>query len=475
MKLKLNNKYVKWGVTAFLVIAAGISFYYLVFHISDIIKNVGALLNVVMPVVFGFVIAYLLTPILNFIERKALNPFFDLIKVKKNTKRDKWVRAIAIILTSVLFFYSIYALIAMVVSQIVPSIQAIVKNFDIYVTDVTAWLNKLFEDNKDLQDFIIPQFYRLSSELEHWLTDTATLLEKSTEVLKTVSLSVLGILKVLWNFVIGFVISIYVLASKETFAAQGKKIIYAAFEKDSANSVLSSLRFVHKTFIGFFSGKVLDSIIIGLLCFIGTTLLNTPYAALVSLIVGVTNVIPFFGPYLGAIPCAILILIVDLANPMSCITFIIFILFLQQLDGNLIGPMILGDSTGLSGFWVIFSITVFGGLFGVGGMIVGVPVFAVFFAVIRGLVNRSLIKKNMPIQSDIYMNMESVNENGEFIERVEEEQNKPEKKIAQKSLFKEKNRDKTKKSFKFLLKKSKIDDLDDSSTEESHNSDENDC
>ena len=188
-----------------------------------------------------------------------------------------------------------------------------------------------------------------------------------------------------------------------------------------------------------------------------------------------TNVIPFFGPYLGAIPCAILILIVDLANPMSCITFIIFILFLQQLDGNLIGPMILGDSTGLSGFWVIFSITVFGGLFGVGGMIVGVPVFAVFFAVIRGLVNRSLIKKNMPIQSDIYMNMESVNENGEFIERVEEEQNKPEKKTAQKSLFKEKNRDKTKKSCKFLLKKSKIDDLDDSPTEERHNSDENDC
>lgn len=475
MKLKLNNKYVKWGVTAFLVIAAGISFYYLVFHISDILKNIGALMDVVMPVVFGLIIAYLLTPILNFIERKALNPFLDFIKIKKSSKRDKWVRAIAVVLTSVLFFYSIYALVAMVISQIVPSIQAIVTDFDIYVTDVTTWLNKLFENNKNLQDFIIPQFYRLSSEVENWLADTATLLEKSTEVLKTVSLSILGVLKVLWNFVIGFVISIYVLASKETFAAQGKKIIYAAFEKDSANSVLNSFRFVHKTFIGFFSGKVLDSIIIGLLCFIGTTLLNTPYAALVSLIVGVTNVIPFFGPYLGAIPCAILILIVDLSNPMSCITFIIFILILQQLDGNLIGPMILGDSTGLSGFWVIFSITVFGGLFGVGGMIVGVPVFAVFFAVVRGLVNRSLVKKNMPIQSDLYLNMDSVNEDGEFIERVVEEPAKPAKKHTPKGLFKKKNANKVKKSYNFLLKRKNTGDSPDNPTEESLKSDDNDC
>lgn len=422
MKLKINNKYFKWGLTAFGVIAASICFYYLIFHIEDVMKNVKSLFDVLMPVVFGFVIAYLLTPILNFLEKKLLNPFFDFLKLKKTEKRNKWVRAIGIILTSVLFFYSIYALVAMLISQVVPSIQTIVKNFDGYVTDFAAWLNKLFEDNKDLQEFVIPQFNRLSSELEVWLADTATLLQKSTEVLKTVSLSILGILKVLWDFVIGFVISIYVLASKETFAAQGKKIIYAAFEKNSANSVLSSFRFVHKTFIGFFSGKVLDSIIIGLLCFIGTTLMNTPYAALVSLIVGVTNVIPFFGPYLGAIPSALLILIVDLHNPMSCISFVIFILILQQLDGNLIGPMILGDSTGLSGFWVIFSITVFGGLFGVGGMIVGVPIFAVIFAIVKGLVNRSLTKKKLPIESDVYLNMDSVDANGNFIEKAEEEE-----------------------------------------------------
>lgn len=414
MKLKINSKYFRWGITAFSVIAGGICFYYLIFHISEFLQNIKSLFSMIMPVMFGLVIAYLLTPILNFIELKILNPLFDRLKVKATARRKKLIRGIAVILTSLLMILAIYALIAMLISQIVPSIQAVVSNFDGYVSDLSTWLNNLMEDNQELKNFVMPQVTTLFSSLETWLDDTATLLEKSGEVLKTVSLSILSFLKVTWNFVIGFIISIYVLVSKETFSAQGKKMIYAIFEADSANSILNSLRFVHRTFIGFISGKVLDSVIIGMLCFIGTTLLGTPYAALVSVIVGVTNVIPFFGPYLGAIPCAFLILIVDLSHPMTCVTFVIFILILQQIDGNLIGPRILGDSTGLSGFWVIFSITLFGGLFGVAGMIVGVPIFAVFFAAVKGLVNRSLQKKKLPLQSDVYLDMEYIDENGEI-------------------------------------------------------------
>ena len=420
MKLKLNNKYVKWGLTAFLVIAAGITFYYVVFHISDIIQNIKGLFNVIMPVVFGAVIAYLLTPILNYFEKKLLNPLFDKLKIKKTEGRRKWIRAIGIILTTVLTILLIYALIAMLVSQIVPSIQDIVSNFDGYVSGVYAWLNSLLEDNQELRSFIMPLLSNISDELDKWLTDTATLLAKSSEVLKTVSLSIIGFLKVAWNFILGFVIAIYMLASKESFSAQSKKIIYAVFEKKTANEVLSSFRFVHRTFIGFISGKVLDSIIIGLLCSIGTTILGTPYAVLVSVIVGVTNVIPFFGPYLGAIPSAILILVVDLSHPMHCVTFLIFILFLQQLDGNVIGPKILGDSTGLSGFWVIFSITVFGGLFGVMGMVVGVPIFAIIFAAVKALVNRSLKKKKMPLDTALYLTVSTVDKNGTFITLEEE-------------------------------------------------------
>ena len=311
MKLKINSKYFKWGLTAFAVIAGGICFYYLIFHISEFIQNIKSLFSVIMPVMFGLIIAYLLTPILNFIEMKMLNPLLDRMKIKQSARRKKLVRGIAVILTSLLLIFAFYALIAMLISQIVPSIQAIVYNFDGYVDDLSNGLNNLMEDNQELKNFVLPQVTKFFSSLETWLADTATLLEKSGEVLKTVSLSILSFLKVAWNFIIGFIISIYVLASKETFSAQGKKIIYAIFDTNAANSVLSSLRFVHRTFIGFISGKVLDSVIIGLLCFIGTTLLGTPYAALVSVIVGVTNIIPFFGPYLGAIPCAFLILIVD--------------------------------------------------------------------------------------------------------------------------------------------------------------------
>lgn len=354
MKFKINSKYVKWGITAFFVIAAAICFYYVVFHMTDIVRNVKSLSRVTTPIICGLIIAYLMTPILNSFEKGLLNPLFDKMKIKPSVKREKIIRALSILLTVVLVFFILYAIIAMLISQIVPSIRAIISNFDTYVDNVSAWLDKLLENNPDLKNYIVPQVSKASTELEKWLEDTATLLAKSSEILKTVSLSIISFVKATWNFIIGFIISIYVLASKETFSDQSKKMLYALFQTDAANSILKSFRFIHRTFIGFISGKVLDSIIIGLLCFIGTTIMNTPYAILVSVIVGVTNVIPFFGPYLGAIPSALLILIVDITHPLNCVYFVLFIFLLQQFDGNILGPKILGDSTGLSGFWVIF-------------------------------------------------------------------------------------------------------------------------
>ena len=427
-KFKINNNFLKWGITAFLVIAAGILFYYLIFHISEIFQNIRFLLAVIKPVVFGMIIAYLFTPILNFAERKFLNPLFNLLKINETKKRQKWVRAIAVVLTTLFVLFILYILISMLVSEIVPSIQAIVTNFDRYYFDFINWLNKLLDDNLEVRNYVLPLVSKLSSELNEWLTDTATLLTKSSELLKTLSLSIISFLKATWNFIIGFVISIYLLASKETFAAQGKKFIYAILDTDKANSILKSLRFVHRTFSGFISGKVLDSIIIGLLCFIGTTFLGTPYAVLVSVIVGVTNLIPVLGPYIGAIPSAFLILIVDLSHPQNCLYFVIFIIILQQIDGNLIGPKILGDSTGLSGFWVIFSITIFGGFFDVPGMIVGVPLFAVIFAAIKEYINRSLKHKKMPLNTSAYMNASSIRRDGENYIIEEEPYWKPLKK-----------------------------------------------
>ncbi|MBQ8233059.1 MAG: AI-2E family transporter [Lachnospiraceae bacterium] len=410
MKFKLNNKYIRWGLTAFLVIAASICFYYLIFHVSNLRANLASVVEILMPIMFGLGTAYLLTPVLNFVERKILFVLCNKIGIKESVRRNKVIRGTGILITAFLFFFVIYILIAMLLSQIVPSIQNIVVNFDTYLNNITVWLNELLANNPDIKNYVTKNIDRYSNELELWMNNT--LLSATSEVIKTVSISVLSTLGVLWDFIIGFIISIYVLSNKETFAGQAKKIMYAVFHRDMANVVINNFRFTHKTFIGFVGGKILDSIIIGILCFIGTSLMKTPYAALVSVVIGVTNIIPFFGPFLGAIPTTILIFVVDPAHPLNCVYFVIFIVVLQQFDGNILGPKILGDSTGITGFWVIFSITLFGGLFGVLGMIIGVPLFAVLYAMIKSFVSASLRKKNMPEGTGNYINLGAVDHNG---------------------------------------------------------------
>lgn len=415
MKLKINNKYFRWGLTAFLVIAAGITFYYFMFHNSNIRSGVNNIIDILMPVVVGMAIAYLLTPVLNFIESRLLLPLCRKCRIKESKRRNSVVRGISILVTAFMFVALIYILFFMLISQIVPSVQSIISNFDNYTANFTKWLNKTLEDNPETGAYLVRTVNKYSSELEKWVTN---ILPNTMELIKTVSLSVIGAFSFLWDFVIGFIISIYVLASKERFAGQAKKITYAVFEQDTANTVIRNFRFTHQTFIGFLGGKILDSIIIGMLCFVGTSIIKTPYAALVSVIIGVTNIIPFFGPFLGGVPCAILVFVVDPMHPLNCLYFILFILVLQQFDGNILGPKILGSSTGLTGFWVIFSITLFGGLFGVLGMIIGVPIFAVIYAAIRSAVNSMLKKKNMPTEGKIYEEVGYVDEQGEFHKNV---------------------------------------------------------
>ena len=270
-------------------------------------------------------------------------------------------------------------------------------------------MNQVLNDNPEFGGYVSKTLDKFSEQLEEWLNH---IIPGTATLIKTVSISFINVLDVLWDFVIGFIISIYVLASKEHFAGQAKKLVYALFEKETANKVISNFRFTHRTFIGFLSGKLVDSLIIGVLCFIGTSLMKTPYAMLISLIIGVTNIIPFFGPFLGAIPSAILIFVVDPMHPLNCVYFALFVLALQQFDGNILGPKILGSSTGLTGFWVIFSITLFGGLFGVIGMIVGVPIFAIFYAAVRAVVSAMLENKDMPTNTVQYENVDYIDETG---------------------------------------------------------------
>lgn len=409
MKFKINNKYFRWGLTAFLVVAASITFYYFIFHSSNIKENFLTIIGILMPVVFGLVIGYLLTPVLNFVENKVLIPICDKLNIRKTAKRDKVVRGTGILVSAFLFAALIYILVHMLVSQIVPSVQGIVTNFDSYTNNVIKWIEQTLDDNPAFGDYITKSIDRFSTELEGWLKD---LIPGTASLIMTVSLSVISVLDVMKDFLIGFIISIYVLASKERFAGQAKKICYAVLEKETANVVINNFRFTHRTFIGFLGGKIVDSIIIGILCFIGTMLMGTPYAVLISVIIGVTNIIPFFGPFLGAIPSIILIFAVDPTHPLNCVYFTIFVLALQQFDGNILGPKILGSSTGLAGFWVIFSITFFGGLFGIFGMIVGVPIFAVVYSAISSVINTMLEKKNMPKDTKTYEGVDYVDDGG---------------------------------------------------------------
>lgn len=413
MKFRFDKKYLYWGITAFLVIAAGILFYYVLFHRSSLYSGISTLVGISMPIIDGFVLAYLMTPVLNKIEKCIIKPLYEKAKVPLTPKNKRRMRGLSILVTIVLILIVLYEFFGLIIPEVVRSIQSIIFQFPIYVNNLSNWAMGLLNNNPDLENVVDSLIDQYSSKILDYVN--SNLLPYINDVLKTLSSSVIGVLKAMWNFVIGFIISIYVLGSKEKFAGQAKKIAYAVFDRKMGNEVVTNFRFIHSTFIGFIGGKIVDSIIIGIICFICTTIIGTPYAILVSVIIGVTNIIPFFGPWIGGIPSALLVLMVD---PIHALYFVILIMVIQQFDGNILGPKILGDSTGLSGFWVIFAITIFGGLFGVLGMVVGVPIFAVFYAAVKASVNRQLAKKNLPTELGPYMTVGQIDESMGFTEYV---------------------------------------------------------
>ncbi len=409
MKFKFDKKYLYWGITGF-ALAGAILFYYILFHRSNFMGGLDKFITIAMPIIDGFVLAYLFTPILNAIESKIMKPLYKKAGIDVTPKVKKRMRACSILATLVVVLLVLYELFALILPEVVRSI---IFQFPIYVNNLSNWALSLLKDNPDLEATVDALINQYSAKMLEYVN--TNLLPHINEVLKNVSLGVIGVFKALWNLIIGFIISVYLLGSKEKFAGQAKKIVYALFDREAGNEIVSNFRFVHGTFIGFIGGKIVDSIIIGIICFICTSIIGTPYSILVSVIIGVTNVIPFFGPWIGGIPSALLVLMVD---PKQALYFGILIIVLQQFDGNILGPKILGDSTGLSGFWVIFSITIFGGLFGVLGMIVGVPIFAVFYAGVRSLVNRVLNKKSLPTDLAPYMTVGRIEESMAFTEYV---------------------------------------------------------
>ncbi len=395
--MKDNKEYIKWGLTAFFVVLGGIISYYVIFHLDNLTTKITKLFVILMPIIDGMVLGYLMTPVVNATERRIVKPIFK--KLNLNHKKSQ-CRTISIVITLFVVITALYSFFSVVIPQIGNSINTIVEQFPSYVDTLTAWISQLLDDNPVIEKNVTDLLNTYFADIEVFVN--SKLMPQLNSLIMTISMSVVSILKEFWNLIIGFIISIYILSSKEVFAAQAKKVVYAFLSTETANRLISNVRFANKTFGGFFVGKIMDSIIIGLICFIGTSLLGTPFCVLISVIIGVTNIIPFFGPFLGAVPSLLLILFV---NPLQAFYFLIFVIILQQVDGNIIGPKILGSSTGLSSFWVIFAITLFGGIWGIFGMIVGVPIFAVLFAFMKSLIELRLNNKKIPSETYKYLRL----------------------------------------------------------------------
>lgn len=404
---KSNNKYFKIGANGLLIVCGGIFFYYILFHSDRLYGLLGTLFTVMTPLISGLVIAYILNPLMRFFENKLFYPLWGKIKPKKITysKEKITIRVISTILTLLLFIALIFALCISLIPQIIVNIQSIINRFPAYIDRINDHYSTFLREYPRLRA-LIEQY---NVDIYNWFYEKAEpVLEKFISEYSTSLIgSIITIFKNVLNCIIGLIISVYLLVSKEKFIAQGKKVIYALMHEEKANNFINNLRYSDKIFGGFITGKVIDSIIIGIMCYIGVLILKMPYPALIAVVVGITNVIPYFGPFIGAIPSAFIILMVD---PKKCLIFIIFILILQQFDGNILGPKILGDSTGLNSFWVIFSITVFSGLLGVLGMFIGVPLFAVIYAAFRTFINQRLEHKQLPVDTQYYISSDFIPE-----------------------------------------------------------------
>lgn len=394
---KWNKNHLRLGVVLTISLCAAILFNAFIKSWRGIIGFFGTLFSALTPFIIGIVIAFLLSPIMNYI-RKGLAVIVSKISKKLNyEKAYKKVKALSVILTIALFIGLITIFLWLVIPRIYESLKDLVDSMPGYLDSLQEWADKMFEKNAFLEEKFTDLVNYLQNNILKLFQDKV-MPNMSTIVVNVSSGIVLGV-KAIFNFFVGIIVAVYILNSKETLLAQAKKFIYLFFSKKTGNRILEGLSYANLVFGGFINGKILDSIIIGILCFIFTSAIGMKYAVLISVIVGVTNIIPFFGPFIGAIPGALLALMDD---PMYFIIFIIFVLILQQFDGNILGPLILGDSTGLSGMWVLVAILVGGDLFGVAGMVLGVPIFACLYALVAVLLRDGLRSKNLSSDTEDY-------------------------------------------------------------------------
>ena len=418
MKNHRFDRYLYMGITAVLVLAAATAVIFLFLERKAILALGGRIVSILTPIIYGAVLAFLFSPVYN----GGVRFTGELLgKKMKNEKLKAFLqKTVGTVLSLTLLYIIVVSLAMMIIPQLYSSIAGIVNTMPVYIQNLYEWLTGLFANNPPLEEMVLSVYQQAVIAVQDWSSSNLIphlqsigSFESLEKILGGVSNSVLTIFNLAKNILIGLIVMVYLLNIKDTLTAQVKKIVYAILPVRAANGTVEEFRYIHKVFSGFIIGKLIDSLIIGVLCFILMNLFKLPFALLISVIVGVTNVIPFFGPFIGAIPSAVLVFLI---SPRQCLYFVGLVLVLQQFDGNILGPKILGDSTGLSSFWVLFAILLFGGLWGFVGMIVAVPLTAVVFDLFSKFQCHFLRKKNLPQDTDDYMDLEKIDaDSGRFI------------------------------------------------------------
>ena len=390
--LHKESKYFRLGLTLLTVIILSILFFIILENIGTVFSAVKQVLGVFSFVFYGIAFAYLMNPILKLVEKGIQKLLGHTNMTERGLRRLS--RAIGVIIALLTFIAIVYGLVAMVVPQLVETLKETFsqENLQNYYVKITTWLNNVVQGTP-VEDWL--QERDPVKAVQDWVTKEINIFSTLGDAVS----EVYGVAKVLINMLIGLVAAVYLLISKEKFISQTKKFIVSVFKPKTADRLFEIGRLTNRSFGGFIVGKLIDSLIIGVLSYIGMLILRLPYPLLSSALVGIFNIIPFFGPLIGIVPAALLIL---LQSPLQCLYFLIFEIILQQVDANVIGPRILGDRLGVSGFWILVSITVLGSVFGFPGMILGVPLFTIFYTLISQSVRKALRKKELPEETDEY-------------------------------------------------------------------------
>ena len=381
MKHPERKPYLYAMVAGFCAISFSVIFFFFLYRLQGVGEVLGKILNILRPFVYGGIIAYLLRPLCNGLSK--------VFRGWSKGKYPKLMEAAAILCSIIIGGLVVYALIIMIAPQLYRSIASLWNSIPEKVNQLFAWATEVYGENETLMYYLDTVYKQAYNTLDTWAKET--LVPQITNIVSGVGMSVWKVLLAVKDILIGVIAAVYMLASRKKFARQGTLLVRSLFKPKMADLILDEIAYIDRIFAGFIDGKIVDSAIIGVLCYIGCSILKMPNTLLVSAIVGITNVIPFFGPFLGAIPSILLILI---ESPIKALWFALFVLGLQQLDGNVIGPKILGEHTGVDSFWVLFSILLFGGLWGLVGMIVAVPLFAVIYDLIKRAVRRGLARKD---------------------------------------------------------------------------------